>query len=175
MIGFITLIITKKSIKQSNKKLLNFIFKFQNLTVQMRPFLESDTSSHDWPFDSTRPAQDCLGRYKTVLNVFFLATGWECHDDFERVAVCGKNEDFNLAFGDFFEYFVDAFPDLFEGKKLLYEFTDFFGELRISKRLRFEDFLLDGVFVFGFFFCSFEQVNELLFLFAHEVYDKLKR
>jgi hypothetical protein len=140
----------------------------------MRPFLESDTSSHNWPFDSTGPAQDCLGRYKTVLNVFFLATGWECHDNFERVAVCGKNKNFNLALGDFFEYFVDAFPDLFEGEKLLYEFTYFFSELRISKRLRFEDFLLDGVFVLGFFFCSFEQVNELLFLFAHEVYDKLK-
>ena len=80
-----------------------------------------------------------------------------------------------MAFGDFFEYFVDAFPDLFEGEKLLDEFAYFFGELRISKRLRFEDFLLDGVFVFGFFFCSFKQVNELLFLFAHEGYKKLKR
>jgi hypothetical protein len=74
-----------------------------------------------------------------------------------------------LTFGDFFEYFVDAFPDLFEGKKLLDEFTDLFGEFGIGKRLRFEEFLLDGAFVFGLFFCSFEQVNELLFLFAHGV------
>lgn len=73
-----------------------------------------------------------------------------------------------MAFGDFFEDLIDAFSDLFEGKELLDEFADFFGEFGIGHRFGFEEFLLNGVFVFGFFFFRcFEQVDELLFFLAH--------
>ena len=169
-------------IYESDEELLDFIFKFQNLSIQVGALLVCDTGSHHWSFNSTGPSQYCLWWHKTVLNVLLLTTRRQSHYDLQWVTVSGQYEYFHLAFGDLLEHFIDAFSDLFEGQQLLDQFAYLFGQFGIGQRFGFEQFLLNGTFVLRLVFCRLEQVDELLFFLAHwldlskkEVKVKLKQ
>ena len=99
--------------------------------MEVGSFFESYGCSHYRSFDAAGSAEYGLTFDKAVGDAFLLAERREGHDDFEGIAVCGHDDEFDFALADGLEHLIDSFFDLPEREQLLQQFEYLFGEFGV--------------------------------------------
>lgn len=129
----------------------------------MGSFFEGYGCSDYRSFNAAGSAEYGLAFNKAVGDALFFAKRREGHDNFEGIAVCSHDDEFDFAFADGLKHFVDSFFDLPEREQLLQQLEYLFGEFGICHGFWLQFFFLGPLLLF--LLCCSNDINEFFFLF----------